>query len=116
MWSLSDNGPNRPRHQRVYACIQFLSPSCEAAGIDASPGALPRCSPTPSFSPRARPSWIWKTLTGSSWDEFRSLDFAKIHTGMHKPAFVFDGRNILPRAALESLGFKVFAIGKPRDA
>jgi UDPglucose 6-dehydrogenase len=35
---------------------------------------------------------------------------------MHKPAFVFDGRNILPRAALEQLGFKVFAIGKPRDA
>jgi UDPglucose 6-dehydrogenase len=52
----------------------------------------------------------------TEWDEFRSLDFAKIHTGMHKPAFVFDGRNILPRAALESLGFKVFAIGKPRDA
>jgi UDPglucose 6-dehydrogenase len=52
----------------------------------------------------------------TEWDEFRSLDFAKIHAGMHKPAFVFDGRNILPRAALEQLGFKVFAIGKPRDA
>jgi UDPglucose 6-dehydrogenase len=52
----------------------------------------------------------------TEWDEFRALDFAKIHTGMHKPAFVFDGRNILPRAELESLGFTVFAIGKPRDA
>jgi UDPglucose 6-dehydrogenase len=52
----------------------------------------------------------------TEWDEFRGLDFAKIHAGMHKPAFVFDGRNILPRAALEQLGFRVFAIGKPRDA
>jgi UDPglucose 6-dehydrogenase len=52
----------------------------------------------------------------TEWDEFRGLDFAAIHAGMHKPAFVFDGRNILPRAALEQLGFKVFAIGKPRDA
>ncbi len=52
----------------------------------------------------------------TEWDEFRGLDFAAIHAGMHKPACVFDGRNILPRAELEAQGFKVFAIGKPRDA
>jgi len=52
----------------------------------------------------------------TEWDEFRTLDFAAIHADMHKPAFVFDGRNILPRADLEKLGFHVFAIGKPRDA
>ncbi len=49
----------------------------------------------------------------TEWDEFKTLDFATIHAGMHKPAFVFDGRNILPRAELEKLGFRVFAIGKP---
>ena len=49
----------------------------------------------------------------TEWDEFKSLDFARIHRGMHKPAFVFDGRNILPRAELHQLGFRVFAIGKP---
>ena len=48
----------------------------------------------------------------TEWDEFRSLDFAKIHAGMHKPAFAFDGRDILPRAELERLGFRVFTIGK----
>jgi UDPglucose 6-dehydrogenase len=32
---------------------------------------------------------------------------------MHKPAFVFDGRNILPREEMQKLGFRVFAIGKP---
>ena len=49
----------------------------------------------------------------TEWDEFKTLDFAKIYGGMHKPAFAFDGRNILPRAELQKLGFRVFAIGKP---
>ena len=31
---------------------------------------------------------------------------------MSKPAFVFDGRNILPHAALREIGFEVYAIGK----
>jgi len=52
----------------------------------------------------------------TEWDEFKTLDFAKIFSGMHKPAFVFDGRNILPRAELEKIGFRVFAIGKPAAA
>jgi UDPglucose 6-dehydrogenase len=49
----------------------------------------------------------------TEWDEFKALDFKKIHDGMYKPAFVFDGRNILPHAKLREIGFKVFAIGKP---
>lgn len=48
----------------------------------------------------------------TEWDEFRTLDFNAIYAGMHKPAFVFDGRNILPRADLAKKGFRVFAIGK----
>jgi UDPglucose 6-dehydrogenase len=52
----------------------------------------------------------------TEWDQFKSLDFPKIYAGMHKPAFVFDGRNILPRAQMEQLGFKIFAIGKPGAA
>jgi UDPglucose 6-dehydrogenase len=51
----------------------------------------------------------------TEWDEFRVLDFPRIYAGMHKPAFVFDGRNILPRDELEAIGFQVFAIGKPSD-
>ena len=49
----------------------------------------------------------------TEWDEFKSLDFPAIYRGMHKPAFVFDGRNILPRDEMKKLGFDVFAIGKP---
>ncbi|MEY4299968.1 MAG: hypothetical protein RIR25_1204 [Verrucomicrobiota bacterium] len=52
----------------------------------------------------------------TEWDEFKTLDFPTIYAGMHKPAFVFDGRNILPRVELGKLGFQVFAIGKPQNA
>ena len=32
-----------------------------------------------------------------------------------KPAFVFDGRNILDHEKLRSIGFIVYALGKPLD-
>jgi UDPglucose 6-dehydrogenase len=48
----------------------------------------------------------------TEWDEFKTLDFAKIHAGMPKPAFVFDGRNILDLAKLRETGFRAFGIGK----
>ena len=49
----------------------------------------------------------------TEWDEFKELDFQKIHDDMLKPAFLFDGRNILPHEKLKAMGFRVFAIGKP---
>lgn len=51
----------------------------------------------------------------TEWDEFQNLDFVAIHAGMPQPAFVFDGRNILPREKLQQLGFRVFSIGKPQS-
>jgi len=48
----------------------------------------------------------------TEWDEFKTLDFQKIHEGMPKPAFVFDGRNILPHEELRTIGFRVYPIGK----
>lgn len=32
---------------------------------------------------------------------------------MTKPAFIFDGRNILDHAKLREIGFIVYALGKP---
>jgi UDPglucose 6-dehydrogenase len=52
------------------------------------------------------------TLT--EWDEFRTLDLARIYDLMLKPAFVFDGRAILPVEALKAQGFDAFIIGKGR--
>jgi UDPglucose 6-dehydrogenase len=48
----------------------------------------------------------------TEWDSFKTLDWARIYDGMVKPAFVFDGRNILDHAALHSIGFEVYAVGK----
>jgi len=49
----------------------------------------------------------------TEWDEFKELDYQKIYQKMAKPAFVFDGRNILDHEALRKIGFEVHAIGKP---
>jgi len=48
----------------------------------------------------------------TEWDEFTAYDWQKIYDSMMKPAFVFDGRNILDKQKLESIGFKYFGIGK----
>lgn len=50
----------------------------------------------------------------TEWDEFKTLDFQKIYDSMSKPAFIFDGRNILPHDDLRKIGFEVHAIGKPQ--
>ncbi len=49
----------------------------------------------------------------TEWDEFKELDFERIYKSMAKPAFVFDGRNVLDHDALRKIGFEVHAIGKP---
>lgn len=48
----------------------------------------------------------------TDWDEFIKYDWQKIYDSMKKPAFVFDGRNILDRKKLDSIGFEVVCIGK----
>lgn len=48
----------------------------------------------------------------TEWDEFVSYDWNAIYTNMYKPAFVFDGRNILDTAKLTAIGFQVKSIGK----
>jgi UDPglucose 6-dehydrogenase len=47
----------------------------------------------------------------TEWDEFTTYDWQKIYASMLKPAFVFDGRNILNKIELESIGFIYKAIG-----
>lgn len=51
----------------------------------------------------------------TEWDEFKEYDWKKIYDNMKKPAFLFDGRNILNRKELENIGFKVYQIGKSND-
>ena len=49
----------------------------------------------------------------TEWEIYTSLDFEKIYQLMVKPAFIFDGRNILNHERLFDIGFNVFPIGKP---
>eukprot|EP01023_Acetabularia_acetabulum_P053379 TRINITY_DN5971_c0_g1_i5.p2 TRINITY_DN5971_c0_g1~~TRINITY_DN5971_c0_g1_i5.p2 ORF type:complete len:481 (-),score=113.97 TRINITY_DN5971_c0_g1_i5:981-2423(-) len=51
----------------------------------------------------------------TEWDMFKSLDYKKIYDKMVKPAFIFDGRNVLDHDELRRIGFIVYAIGKPLD-
>jgi UDPglucose 6-dehydrogenase len=48
----------------------------------------------------------------TEWDIYRKLDYKRILDSMVKPAFIFDGRNILNHKELFDIGFNVFAIGK----
>ncbi len=48
----------------------------------------------------------------TEWNEFKSLDFQKIYEIMQKPAFLFDGRNIMDHERLRNIGFEVRGIGK----
>jgi len=48
----------------------------------------------------------------TEWDEYRTLDFTQIYKKMEKPAFIFDGRNILDHQKLYNIGFNVYPLGK----
>jgi UDPglucose 6-dehydrogenase len=47
----------------------------------------------------------------TEWDEFKTYDWKRIYKNMQKPAFVFDGRNVLDRQILEKIGFVYKGIG-----
>ncbi|KAL1541671.1 UDP-glucose 6-dehydrogenase 3 [Salvia divinorum] len=51
----------------------------------------------------------------TEWEEFKGLDYGRIYEGMQKPAFVFDGRNVVDVEKLREIGFIVYSIGKPLD-
>jgi len=48
----------------------------------------------------------------TEWDLYKDLDYERIFQSMVRPAFIFDGRNILDHRRLFDIGFNVFAIGK----
>eukprot|EP00408_Alexandrium_pacificum_P018420 CAMPEP_0171184182 /NCGR_PEP_ID=MMETSP0790-20130122/15658_1 /TAXON_ID=2925 /ORGANISM="Alexandrium catenella, Strain OF101" /LENGTH=491 /DNA_ID=CAMNT_0011649173 /DNA_START=64 /DNA_END=1539 /DNA_ORIENTATION=- len=50
----------------------------------------------------------------TEWDEFKTYDYAKFYAKMMKPAFLFDGRNMLDHTGLEKIGYEVHALGKAK--
>jgi len=51
-------------------------------------------------------------VVATEWREFRDFDYSRIYESMEKPAFVFDGRNILDHKKLFDIGFNVYPTGK----
>ncbi|MDZ7725020.1 MAG: UDP-glucose 6-dehydrogenase [candidate division KSB1 bacterium] len=49
----------------------------------------------------------------TEWDEYKHLNYQKIFDSMQKPAFLFDGRNILDREEMFKIGFNMYSIGHP---
>ena len=49
----------------------------------------------------------------TEWEHFKTLDYQRIYDSMIKPAFIFDGRNILDHDEVFEIGFNVYPIGKP---
>lgn len=50
----------------------------------------------------------------TDWAMYRALDYELIYESMAKPAFIFDGRNLLDHNRLYEIGFNVYPIGKPK--
>lgn len=48
----------------------------------------------------------------TEWDEFKAYDWPKIYDTMYKPAFVFDGRNVLDGRLMDTINFAYYTIGK----
>jgi len=49
----------------------------------------------------------------TEWECYKDLDWQRLYDSMEKPAFIFDGRNILDHEKLYEYGFNVYPIGKP---
>ncbi len=47
----------------------------------------------------------------TEWDQFKEYDWKKIYDSMLKPAFIFDGRNLLNASEMEAIGFVYQSIG-----
>lgn len=52
------------------------------------------------------------TVILTEWDEFKTYHWQKVYDEMLKPAFVFDGRNVVDKEELTKIGFEVYNIGK----
>lgn len=66
-------------------------------------------------SPQAACDGAHALVILTEWDAFKAdqLDYADLYARMEKPAFAFDGRNLVDLARLRAIGFEASGIGKP---
>ena len=63
-------------------------------------------------SPEAAASGAHAIAVMTEWEQFKSCDYKRLFDSMEKPAFLFDGRNILDCTRLFEIGFNVYPLGK----
>ena len=51
-------------------------------------------------------------LITTEWDQFRQLDWKRIHDSLARP-LLLDGRNFLVPEEMKALGFEYYSIGRP---
>jgi UDPglucose 6-dehydrogenase len=54
-------------------------------------------------------------LIVTEWEEFRNLDWKRIHASMARP-LILDGRNLLSPEEMTALGFEYQSVGRPKAA
>ncbi len=85
----------------------------ELGQADVLPDGRPNTRVTIASDPYEAAAGAHAIVILTEWDEFKKLDYARIHEGMMKPAFLFDGRNIVDLEAMRKIGFSACGIGKP---
>lgn len=63
-------------------------------------------------SPEAAAEGAHAVAILTEWDEFRKVDYRAVHEQMTKPAFLFDGRNVVDRDALRNIGYEAHCVGQ----
>lgn len=51
----------------------------------------------------------------TEWDEFKNVDLNRVQASMQKPAFMFDGRNIICPKKADAAGLEFHSIGRSRN-
>lgn len=63
--------------------------------------------------PYAAAAGAFAVVILTEWPCYAELDYRAIYDRMVKPAFLFDGRNLVDHHALHRMGFNVYPMGKP---
>merc|ERR1719345_84640 len=93
-----------PKVQIEDALVEF-----KAHGIDVDEKQL-----TFSKSAKEAVDGAHAVIVLTEWDEFKTYNYQEFYDLMLKPAFFFDGRNMMNHQQLENIGFEVHTIGKAR--
>ena len=99
--------------EQVYADLEYLQAHRTGAMLgDSMSNEEIRSLVTVHDSPYLAMKKAHATAILTEWDEFKTYDWQKVYQDMLKPAFVFDGRNVVSKTELEEIGFQVYNIGK----